>query len=185
MIHNTQPGTKVTLDIIRQGKLLNMEAVVAAVPEQRMTGKHHRSQPLPRQKWMNDPFFNHGFNSNSFNQQFERMQQQLNQLQHQQQQLQFKQQQQSQQQNSWSQFESIQVEANGNKQRAVVRYDDGKDNKKEFVFAGDRDEIRKQIIAQQDMDEEKKQSLLRALDMNNRPFNDFYQSFPMPRWFGH
>ena len=70
-----------------------------------------------------------------------------------------------------------------NGQRAVVKYDDGKGNKKEFVFEGDGNEIRKQIIAQDDMDEDKKQSLLHALDLNQAPSNNFNQSFPMPDWF--
>lgn len=203
IIRNTQPGTKIKLDIIRQGKLLSQEATVEISPKQRLSpanssfltppSGHHRGmgmrqfppQYFPSQDWMNDPFFKRGIDQDFFKQQFNRMQQQLNQLKHHQQQLYFNQQKQLQQQDSWSQFESIQIESIGNKQRAVVRYDDGKGNKKEFVFEGDKNEIRKQIIAQDEMDEDKKQNLLRALDMNIAPPNYFNQAFPMPEWFQH
>ena len=196
IIRNTQPGTKIKLDIIRQGKLLSQEATVEISPTQRLSSAnssflappsgHHRGMGMrqfPSQDWMNAPFFKRGFDQDFFKQQFNRMQQQLNQLQQHQQQLYFNQQQQLQQKNSWSQFESIQIESIGNKQRAVVRYDDGKGNKKEFVFEGDKNEIRKQIIAQDEMDEDKKQNLLHALDMNIAPPNYFNQAFPMPEWF--
>lgn len=177
-IHNTQPGTEIKLDIIRQGKALSVEAVVEISPNQRLAARQ-----VPPQNRINTPFFNHGFNQNFFNQQFNQMQQQLNQLQHHQQQLHFNQQKQLQQQNSWSQFESIQIESTGNKQRAVVKYDDGQGNKKEFVFEGDQNEIRKQINAQDEMNEDKKQSLLQALDYNKTPPDNFYRPFPMPDWF--
>lgn len=193
IIRKTQPGTKVKLDIIRQGKLLSQEATVEASPHQKSSAsdlfpysprsRHHQGmgmRPLSPPHWMNDPFFKRGFNH-----QFNRMQQQLNQLHQQQQQLHLYQQQQLKQQNNWSQFESIQIESTGDdKQRAVVKYEDSNGNKKEFVFEGNRNEVRQQIKAQAEMDEGKKQSLLRALDMNNNPPLPFgYNGFRGPDWF--
>ena len=125
---------------------------------------------------MNDPFFKQGFGSDFFNQQFKNMQQQLNKLHQQQQQLQQNQQQYLQQQNSWSQFESIQIESTGKGQlRAIVKYDDGEGNNKEFIFSGHQNEIRKQIETNTEMDEDKKQNLLKALDMSDAPLSPIIQ----------
>ncbi len=179
IIQNSQAGTKVTLGIIRQGKLLSEEAIVEASPNQNAGTK-----PFPGQNWMKDPFSMHPFKHRP---------QQFNQHQYQQR-LHFSHKQKLKQRNGWSQFESMQIESTNDKLRAEVRYDDSKGNKKEFIFEGDPDEIHKQIIAQEEMDEGRKQSLLQALDVNNAPplpFGPhgfmgpgrFNRHSPMPGWF--
>lgn len=207
IIRNTPPSTKVKLDIIRQGKLLSQKVTLAVIPRKVLSSNsaytpkpgHHPGmgmRPFSPQ-WMNDPSFNRGFDQDFLKKQFNRMQQQLNQLQKQQQQLQLNQQQQFKQQTSWSEFESIQVETTGKDTlRAVVKYADSSGNKKEFIFEGNRNEVREQIKMNNEMEDDKKQSLLQALDMNNAPPlsfkpygfmgpNSFNQPAPVPGWFRH
>lgn len=201
LIRSTKPESKIELGIIRQGKLITQEVITEASPEQNATikkrshylppfARHQDMRMRPHSPWMNEPFFKHGFNQDFLDQKFNYMQQQMNQLQ--QQRLKN---QQFNQQNSWSQFESIQIESTGkDKHRAKVKYEDSGGNKKKFVFQGNMNEIREQIMAHKEMDEDKKQSLLQALDMNNAPLlpfgqngfmlpNRFNQPSPMPGWF--
>lgn len=177
-IHNSQPGTTVKLELIREGEKISKDVVLTQSPEKNRIGatpksfSHHfpRQSPFKHPDWFNEPFFHQGFGNSFFEQQMKQMQQQLNQLSQQQQHLFSNQKKQFRQQNSWSQFESIQIESKDNNQhRAVVRYDDGKGNKKEFVFEGQLSDIRKQISENKEMAADKKQSLLQALDMNNTP----------------
>lgn len=195
IVSTTKPGKKINLDIIRQGKLLSLEVTVEVSPNQKLShsspSRFHQGMgtvPLTPPDWMNDPFFRQGFDQSffnqQFNQQFNRMQQQLNQLHQQHQSLHLNQQQQFQLQNSRSQFESIQIESKGDKQRAIVKYEDSEGNKKEFVFEGDKNEVRQQIQAQSEMDEDKKHSLLQALDMNNnKPLPFDQKGYMRPDWF--
>lgn len=205
LIRSTQPETKINLSIVRQGKLMVQEVILAALPERNLIPDKSNSHPqnfLPRSgRWqplpaplMNDPFFNSEFNrdfsrdfNKRFHQEMHQMRQQMNQLQ--------QQMNQQGQQNSWSQFESIQIESTGeNKHRAEVKYEDSEGNKKEFVFEGSLNEIQQQIMAQDNMDGDKKQNLLQALDMNNSyplPFRQnnfmaphgFRQPSPRSNWF--
>lgn len=183
-------GKTVKLGIIRQGKLLTQDVVLETSPDRKqlsstssyfspnssLNSEHHQGMGMRpfSAPWMNEPFFKHGFGNDFFDQQFKNMQRQLYHLKQQQQQLQQNQKQYLQQQNSWSQFESIQVESTGNGQlRAIVKYNDGDGNNKEFKFEGDHNEIHKQIKANTQMNEDKKRNLLRALDMNH---NNIYNN---------
>ena len=209
LIRATQPETTINLSIVRQGKLMAQEVMLAALPGRNLIPDKSNSHPknvLPHSgTWhplpppsMNKPFFNselkrelNKYFSRNYNkrlhQEMHQMRQQMNQLQ--------QQMNQQGQQNSWSQFESIQIESTGeNKHRAEVKYEDSEGNKKEFVFEGNLNEIQQQIMAQDNMDEDKKQNLLQALDMNNSyplPFRQnnfmapdwFNQPSPRPNWF--
>jgi len=114
----------------------------------------------------------------------QRMKQEMNQLRQQMNQLQQSMHNQGKQ-NSWSQFESIQIESKGNnKHRAEIKYKDSDDNSQAFVFEGELNEIKQQIVANKEMDEVKKQQLLQALNMNNIPSFPFRPNHHrMPGWF--
>ncbi len=186
LIRSTLPQTTVKLSIIRQGKLIMQDVVLEAAPEYTKSPRGpksaHKNLPIQPREFsphhgksmghmtppcMNSPFFNQGqpFNQRpGFNQGPSPMRQQ----------------------SSWSQFESFKVESTGdNKHRAKVKYKDSEGNKKKFVFEGDQNEIRKQIMAQENMDEGTKQNLLQALDMNyGIPYPPTGQAFFMrPYWF--
>lgn len=191
LIQKTAPDTKVELKLIRQGKLMTQAVMLKPFPGQHTasSGTHfpqgnihpnfgsRKQFPAPM---MNDPFFNSHFDQNfnrKFNQQLHQLRQQMNHLQQQMNQ-------QGQHSSSWSQFESVQIESTGNNQhRAVVKYEDGEGNKKEFIFEGNLQQMRQQILDQKNMDENKKQNLLQALDMNTN-YTPFRQnSFMAPGWF--
>ncbi len=193
LVRGTTPGTKIKLGIIHQGKPATKEVLLKASPKpaQAYHKPHHGpwppafpfSQPgrhphshgsmgmLPPPGWLNDPFFQHGF-KHPFPAQNIPDQQGLPS---------------TGQSQSWSksQFESIEIEATGDdKIRAAVKYEDSNGDKKEFVFEGSQNEIRKQIMAQKDMAESRKQRLLQALDMNNTtPAIPDAAPFMMPDWF--
>lgn len=185
LIQTSQPGTQVELSVVRQGKLITQNVTLAAQPitkSPRMAHKHHPGMhPLPPQfgpgrqlmppPWMNEPFFNQDFQrqfQRHFNQRFKQFDPQM------------------QSKSNWAQFESIQIESTGkDKHRAEVKFEDSEGNKKHFVFEGNFNEIRQQIMAQENMDEDKKQSLLQALEMNTSyPYPPFGQhDFMAPDWF--
>ncbi len=188
LIQAQPSGSKVPLKIIRQGQELSLEVVLAALPRQKTRALNtHHPVHKPAQTWHqfppalpNDPLLNSAFNRN-FNRQFMH---DMNQLRQQMFQLQ-QQVNQHGSQSNWSEFESIQIESTGNnKHRAAVKYEDSQGNKKEFVFEGNMNEIKQQILAQQEMNDDKKQSLLKALDMNNNyPAAMNSGNFMLPGWF--
>ena len=179
LVKGTAPDTKVKLDIIHQGKPVSKEVILKAAPAQQRAyhglqkhpwpplGQHPMSrqqfrQPgsmglLPPPSWLNDPFFQQGFNQPlPQNAPMNRSMPPAP----------------ANQSTSWpeSHFESIEIESTGNdKIRAAVKYEDGDGNRKEFVFEGNQDEIHKQIMDQKEMDDTKKQRLLQALDMSSTP----------------
>ncbi len=191
LVRGTAPDTKVKLDIIHQGKPASKEIVLKAAPAQQRahhgTQKHPRppfgphpmfrqpfGQPgsmglLPPPSWLNDPFFQQGFHQPmQHNAPVNRGMPPAS----------------ANQSTSWSEshFESIEIESTGNdKIRAAVKYEDGDGNKKEFVFEGNQDEIRKQIMNQKEMEDTRKQRLLQALDMSNAPPQ--FPEIPVPEWF--
>ncbi|MCU7940672.1 MAG: PDZ domain-containing protein [gamma proteobacterium symbiont of Bathyaustriella thionipta] len=180
LIQSAPPETKVTLSLVRQGKLMTQDVTLKALPGRdslpAANSNRHHPHFLPRDKaWgqfphpmMNQPFFDSGFNQHFENE--------MNQLRKKMNQLQWQMNQQGQQ-NSWSEFQSIQIESTGNNtHRAKVIYEDSESNKKEFIFEGNPYEIQQQIMSQDNMDEDKKQSLLQALDMNNRYSQPFRQN---------
>lgn len=192
LIRSAQPGSTVEFSLVHQGKMITVPITLAAMPVQNLNrGKNRGTMPgfgswnqLPP-ALMNDPFFNsQGFNS-GFSRDFnQRMEQEMNQLRQQMNQLQQSMHNQGKQ-NSWSQFESIQIESKGNnKHRAEIKYKDSDDNSQAFVFEGELNEIKQQIVANKEMDEEKKQQLLQALNMNNIPSFPFRPNHHrMPGWF--
>ncbi len=201
LVKGTAPDTKVKLDIIHQGKPVSKEVILSAAPRQSQTyqGPQQRPWPpvsqfqrpgsrqqpgsrglLPPPSWLNDPFFQQGFKHPlpPINAPLKQDMPPAGQS------------------KSWSEshFESIEIEASGDdKIRAAVKYQDNDGNKKEFVFEGNQNEIRKQIMDQKDMDDNRKQHLLQALDMSNAPPRIpeipvpdwFNQSFQPPPWFNH
>ncbi|MCW8930277.1 MAG: PDZ domain-containing protein [Gammaproteobacteria bacterium] len=196
LIKTTQPGNRVKLSLIRQGKLMTQDVMLEALPRKNQQSLNtHSHQNLPQtpfpgrfnHNFMNDPFFNSNF-GRDFNQRFNQEMSQLRQqMEHLQQQMN-----QHNSQSNWSQFESVQIESLGNnKHRAEVKYKDSEGNEKNFKFEGNLDEMQQQIMNQTDMNDEKKRSLLNALDMNTRysqPFNPnnpgwYNQPFPRPNWF--
>ncbi len=191
LVRGTAPDTKVKLDIIHQGKPVSKEVVLKAAPAQQRAyhgpQKHpwppFEQHPMPRQyfgqpgsmgllpppSWLNEPFFQQGFNQPvPQNAPVNRGMPPAP----------------ANQSTSWSEshFESIEIESTGNdKIRAAVKYEDSDGNRKEFVFEGNQDEIRKQIMNQKEMDNTKKQRLLQALDMSNTPPQ--FPEIPVPDWF--
>jgi hypothetical protein len=182
LIQSSQPGTTVELSLIRQGQLMTQSVTLAALPAKQppmMRHKHHPRMPsmppnfgtgsrhLMPPPWMNEPFFNPDFDR-YLQKRFQQMDPAMA------------------QKNNWAQFESIQIESTGeDKHRAEVKFEDSEGNKKHFVFEGNFNEIRQQIMAQEDMDEDKKQNLLQALEMNTSPpLPPFGQhGFMAPDWY--
>lgn len=193
LIQSHQPGTTVELAIVRQGKLTAKAVTLEAMPKRHsapMPPKHYPGMPpMPPQfgtgrHWlppMHEPFFGPNFDR-YFEQQFKHRFKDFDAP--------------MGQQGSWAQFESIQIQSTGKDQhRAEVKFEDSEGNKKHFVFEGNFNEIRQQIMAADDMEEDKKRSLLQALDMNTAhsmppfdqppgfmPPNWYNQPFPGPNW---
>lgn len=191
LIQTSLPASKIELSIVRQGKLMSQEVKLEALPTKASASivpDSHFYHTFPRldslrkfpEPWLNDPFFNYDFNKDMnrrLHQEMSQLRQQMGQL-HQQMNLRGS-------NNTWSQFQSVQIESTGNdKHRAEVKYQDSEGIKKEFVFEGNLNEIRQQILVQENMDEDKKKSLLQALDMNTSDSLPFRQDhFSYPQWF--
>lgn len=201
LVRSTTPDTKITLNIIHQGKPVSKEVELKSAPVQTRASNKPYHHPMPRNfqsqrapapryrqpgsmgmlpppSWLNDPFFRQGFNDP-----FPPMNAPANPVIPP-----------DNQSGSWSEshFESIEIEATGDdKIHAAVKYQDSDGNKKEFVFEGNQNEIRKQIINQKEMDNNRKKHLLQALDMSSKApavpdFNVpewFNQPFQPPQWF--
>lgn len=176
LVRSTQIKTTVKLTLIRQGQLTTQDVILEASPKQSSIRHrpgiphghfspfrpYHRPDMNTIPPWTK-PFFHQrpDLNPPMPPQNF--------------------------QQNSWSEFESIQIESTGDgKHRAKIKHKDRDGNTKEFVFEGNREEIREQILKLEEMDERTRQNLLQALDMNNTipiPRNSFAPHHRMmPDW---
>jgi len=91
----------------------------------------------------------------------------------------------SSQANVMQQFESVSIKKTGDdKYRAEVEFQENGGEKKQFIFEGKYDEVRKQIKEAKDLPENKKNSLLNALKNNpNQLIPDGFMDFPQIQGF--
>jgi len=157
LVRATPPGTSVTLHIIRQSQLQEINVNIQALPS-----RNDKFQGPPQfnqqPNWFKNPHTPTPFKDNF---------QQFN--------------------YSWSSAdsESVMVESLGeNRYRAKIKYSNQQGKQTEFIYEGKLNEIAQQIKAQKELPENRKHALLQALDMNKAPdIPNHWKRLQLPPWF--